>query len=247
MKYIFFLILSSYFAFSSSAQIEVPTRNYKKIIFKYETKPNFYFKKDSVFADTFLLKKEFPRINYILKKSHKDSIQNIGYILKENMNAEEKANLSSIIFHLYHQITYTYTIKSKKTKAKGSSCMDSECKNIFKLFFNKNSPGTTIFPSTVKYNDEHDLMTNNTYSGLSHEEKYPLIKWSEEFENVGFYDQTIKNHNSDDLYKYTNVILFNPDLDRHINPIHLFKNCNYGVRKTISKYSTTTLLSVKYK
>lgn len=248
MKYIFFLILSSYFAFSSIAQIELPINHYKKIIFKYETKPNFYFENEGIFADTFLLKKEFPRIKYILKKSPKDTLQNIGYLAKENMNTEEIIKLRSIIFHLYNQREFTYNVKSRKTKIKGSLCADAECKNIFKTFFKRNEFGTSIVPSTIEYYDERNIMIENRVSG-SFETNYNsnLINWSNELETAGFYSEYSRDHdNSNKQFLYINAIIVNPELDKHINPIHLFKNCDFGVKKIISKYYTTTLVSVRY-
>ncbi|MFT6749774.1 MAG: hypothetical protein ACJAQ1_001729, partial [Flavobacterium sp.] len=42
------------------------------------------------------------------------------------------------------------------------------------------------------------------------------------------------------------AVIMDRTLDKHITPIPLFGNCNYGITTVISKYYTTNLISLFY-
>ena len=50
--------------FKMFSQIEEKPINYKKIIFVYETKSNYFIDEDGVYADSLLIKLDFPEIKF---------------------------------------------------------------------------------------------------------------------------------------------------------------------------------------
>ena len=239
------LLLSLLFIENTCAQINPPIPNPRKIIFTYKTVPNFHFENNAVYADTFLLKKEFPRIKYDLKKSPTDTTKIVGCITKDKFNADEIKNFRSLLFHSFYEKKTIYNVKSKTAETSGSLCKSEECQTVYRLFFNdQNMTGTDFLPSEIKFYDTKKTIVNR---GQYHynETKYKdtKINWSPDFEYIGTYEYISKKDN----YKYTNAVIVDPSLDRHISPISLFENCNFGVREVISKYTTTTLISVEYK
>jgi hypothetical protein len=63
-----------------------------------------------------------------------------------------------------------------------------------------------------------------------------------EYPDIGTY----KIDNYYDKEKQTNAVIMDRTLDKHITPIPLFGNCNYGITTVISKYYTTNLISLFY-
>lgn len=240
-----FLLLPLLFFENTNAQINPPIPNPKKIIFTYKTVPNFHFENNAVYADTFLLKKEFPRIVYDLKKSPTDTTKIVGYITKNKFNVDEIKNFKSLIFHSFYERKTIYYVKSKTGEISGSLCKSEECLKAFRLFFNdRNKAGSDFFPSEIKFYDTKKIIVFKSQF-KNDEIKYEdnKINWLPDFEYIGTYAYISKKDN----YKYTDAVIVDPSLDRHISPIYLFDNCSFGVREVISKYTTTTLISVEYK
>ncbi len=71
------LILCCVFVtFEMFSQIEEKPINYKKIIFVYETKSNYFIDEDGIYADSLLIKLDFPEIKFTIVKN---LIQNENY------------------------------------------------------------------------------------------------------------------------------------------------------------------------
>lgn len=235
------LLLSLVFIENTCAQINPPIPNPRKIIFTYKTVPNFHFENNAVYADTFLLKKEFPRIAYDLKKSPTDTTKIVGCITKDKFNDEEFKNFRSSMYHYFNQSKTIYYVKSKRANSSVSLCKSEDCKAVFKLFFNEQKiAGANIFSEEIQFNDKNKTIIS---SGEYHyrETKYQdrNINWLPNFEYIGTYENIPELEIS--------TVIVDPSLDRHISPISLFENCSFGVREVISKDITTTLISVEYK
>ena len=77
MKKIFFFSLILFCNIVSS-QTSLP-ETYSKIKFVYEQKSNFFIEKDQLYADTLLLKIEFPKLKFSKILSPLDSTKTIGF------------------------------------------------------------------------------------------------------------------------------------------------------------------------
>ncbi|HSN49159.1 MAG TPA: hypothetical protein VLR29_10395, partial [Flavobacterium sp.] len=132
MKKIMFslFILVCNIAFSQTAIPET----YSKIKFVYEQKSNFIIENDKLYADTLLLKFEFPELKFSKISSPLDSAKTIGFIQIKSLNNEDKKKLSSILYHSTHTIDGTYDVKKNKTKlffTRGNKALSA----IFKEYF----------------------------------------------------------------------------------------------------------------
>ena len=237
-----FILLFGFNSFLFS-QIETPISKPKRIEFTYSTKPNFIFADNGFYADTTFFKIEFPRMKYDLKKSPQDSLKTLGFILKSKLYDVDLKKLKSITFHTFVEKKYVYYTKNKVLDYEGSFCKTKECQTILKEFFNEKSLyGIDFSPSTIRFYDDKKSTTQVVKpKSKNFDYSKNVITWLSNSENIGTY--TVLK----DDYNFTNVVIFNPLLDMHVNPNQLFSNSNFGVEKVISLQSTTTLTSVKYK
>ena len=217
------------------------TKSYKKIIFTYKCKPNMIFKGNLAYVDTTLLKLEYPKIKYQLTKSPEDSLKKVGMFSVKNLSPEDLSKLKGFIFHTYTEKTYKYNLKRTASYDNGSLCQDEECQKIYKLLSGTTTNGSDFYPNRIKYKEEKKQFKRTNLNVTDYDYKDNIIEWVEGFENIGRY-----------IYKgeynyYTNIVEFNPKLDKHVTPMPLFANCEYGVEKLYTIYTTTELVSVKYK
>ena len=235
-KYVVLLILIS-FHFVSFSQ----TKNYNKITFIYKSKPNITFKGYWAYADTLLLQLDYPKIKYQLIKSPEDSLKKVGVFFIRNLSPEDLKKLRNFVFHAYTKKIYKYNLKRTVSSDSGSLCKDEECKKIFELSFETKTNGSVFETGRIKYNEKNKKIKRTNFFITDYDYKDNLIEWVEGFENVGRYIFKGKYN------YYTNIIEFNPELDKHITPIPLFANCEYGIQKLYTLYTTTELVSVIYK
>ena len=237
MKKIFFtlIILACNIVFS---QTVIPEK-YSKIKFVYEQKSNFLIENDKVYADTLLLKAEYPKLKFSKVKSPSDSTKIIGFLEIKNFNTEDKKILESNLYHTTHTIEGSYELKKNKTKlsfTRGNKALIE----IFKKYFGGNySPFK--FNVVVDYN-EKKIHTN-----------YPRINYTKSFDSqlkkINFINDdkslgTYTLQNSKGIQ--TNVVTLDKKYNNKITPDIIFSNNDFGVGEILSIFDTLTLISVTY-
>jgi hypothetical protein len=226
------------------SQLNPPIPNPKKITFTYKTNPNIFFINDELYADTLVFKGVIPKVKYKLITSPKDSTKIIGTIKKEQIKTKYLKELAGFISHNSSIKEIQYVVSERKSAVKMTPSTQ-ECEEFFIQFFKR---PYVLFDNAVKkiellYDDENKKFTTKTaYSNSSNSYSRNFLKWYPNFPDVGSYE-------TDDLYiqkKQTNAVVIDKTLDKHISPIPLFGNCNYGITTVISRFYTTTLISVQY-
>jgi hypothetical protein len=237
MKKIFFsvLILFCNIVFSQSALSET----YSKIKFVYEQKSNFFIEKDQLYADTLLLKMEFPKLKFSKISSPLDSIKIIGFINIKSLSYEDNEKLGSILYHSTHTIEGTYDMIKHKTTLffnRGNSALNV----IFKKHFKGSYPHFS-FNVVVDYNKKY-IYTN--YPSVNYEESFDSqikkINFLNDEKTLGTY--TFENK----LGFHSNEIILNKKYSNKITPHIIFSNNDFAVDKISSQLDTITLLSVTY-
>ena len=134
LNIIFFLTFSNCF---SQVVFEKMPENAKEIHFVYQIKSNYIVNDEGVFADTLLLKIDFPTLKYNLRKNPQDSSLVYGFSTLKNFGGKNKDILYAIFYHSNETINGIHFIPSKKTVfnvVRG----DDETKMIFKKYLKPN-------------------------------------------------------------------------------------------------------------
>ena len=135
MKTIFISMLFLYcnIVFPQTASPE----NYSKIKFVYEQTSNFYIENDQLFADTLLLKMEFPKIKFSKTLSPLDSTKTIGLVNIKTLRGDDNRKLGNILYHSTHIIEGTYDKIEQKTTLYYER-VNSASNEILKRYFKDN-------------------------------------------------------------------------------------------------------------
>ncbi|MFV8331753.1 hypothetical protein [Flavobacterium sp. GSP14] len=233
-----FIIVLPFIYNIALAQNEEP-ESYSKIIFTYDQKSNFSVQDGIVYADTLLLKVEFPKMQFKKILNPKDSSTIIGSIELKNFGKDEINKLESQLYHITHKIQGVYNLKTNKTT----------------LFYKR---GNEELIKTYKQNFNRNFMAFSYKIIIDYNKKtvninYPRAQYSKSFQSIirkiNFTDNN-KEHGTFS-YQTTNgfsndVLNLNKAYNSKITTDVIFTNNDYGVEKIVSFYDTTTLLSVKY-
>ena len=237
MKKIFFsgLILFCNIVFSQT----VLSETYSKIKFVYEQKSNFFIENDQLFADTLLLKMEFPNLKFSKISSPLEPTKITGFVTVKSLSFEDNKKLGSILYHSTHTIEGTYDKTKHKTTLffnRGNTVLNV----IFKKHFKGPHPPFS-FNVVVDYNKKK-IFTN-----------YPSVNYVEAFEsqlkNINFLndEKTIGVYTFENKVGfYSNEITLNKKYNNKITPHIIFSNNDFAVDKTTSLLDTITLTSVTY-
>jgi hypothetical protein len=236
---LFFIVFENLFA-----QINPPIPNPKKITFVYKTNPNVFFDDDNLYADTLIFKALLPKLKYQLAKYPKDSTKIYGSIKKEQIKPKYLRELRGFISHNCSTKEFVYSVKEKKSTVVFTPST-KECEKFFMDFFKE--PFLLYSNATRKqehlFDDENKKITTKTiYSSSTNSYSNNLLKWYPNLPEIGSFVK-------DDYYnssKETLAVITDQTLDKHITPISLFGNCNFGVTNVVSRYYTTYLVSVSY-
>ena len=237
MKKIFFfsLILFCNIVFSQTSLPET----YSKIKFVYEQKSNFFIEKDQLYADTLLLKIEFPKLKFSKILSPLDSTKTIGFVNVKNLDYEENEKLGSILYHSTHTIEGTFDLIKHKTTLffnRGNVAL----KVILKKYFKGSYPPFS-FKVVIDYNKKQ-ILTN--YPSVNYEESFDsqlnIINFLNDEKTLGTY--TFENK----LGFHSNEIILNKKYNKKITPHIIFSNNDFAVDKITSLLDTITLLSATY-
>ena len=237
MKKIFFtlIILVCNIVFS---QTLIPEK-YSKVKFVYEQKSNFFIENYKVYADTLLLKVEYPKLKFSKVISPSDSTKIIGFLEIKNFNNEDKKKLENNLYHTTHTIEGTYDLKKNKTKlsfTRGNKSLNE----IFKKYF-----GGSYSP--FKFNVVVD------YNGKKIHTNYPRINYTKSIDSQLKKINFISADKSLGTYTFqnskgiqTNVISLDKKYNTKITPDIIFSNNDFGVGEIVSIFDTITLISVTY-
>ncbi|MCX6172791.1 MAG: hypothetical protein NT048_08140 [Flavobacterium sp.] len=210
----------------------------KEIHFVYQKKSNYVINDEGIFADTLLLKIDFPDLKYTLRKHPKDSTIICGFSTLKKLGDINKPKLKGILYHTNETIYGIHFIPSKKTVfnvVRG----DEETKMIFKKYFKERF-------INFEYREEFDFVNKTEkikFPNVNYDRTFTEISKTIEFqkdESVGFYSEINKG------VLFNNVVFFNNELSKFISPI-LFANSKFGVEKLETIMRTITLKSVTYK
>jgi hypothetical protein len=224
-------------------QINPPISNPKKISFVYKTNPNVFFDNNNLYADTLIFKVLLPKLKYQLANSPKDSTKIYGSVKREQLKNKHLKELAGYISHNCSTKEFVYSIKENKSVVVLTP-YTQECDEFFIEFFKK---PLVLYSNAVRkyellYDDENNKTTTiNSYSSSSNSYSKNILKRYPNLPDIG----SFVNKNYDNS-KETLAVITNETLDKYITPIPLFINCNVGVTNVISRYYTTTLVSVKY-
>jgi hypothetical protein len=230
---IFCLFITTYFF----SQIAEKPENFNKINFEYETKANYFVDEQGVYADTLLLKIDFPNLKHIIKINTIENVNYTGFIPLKNLKGDNLEKLISILYHTNQKIFGEYNKKSNKTVLKVIRD-DENLKKIFKENFKK-SYHYFNYEVIINYK-KNEIDTNYprvSYSNTIEERNKKMIYKRDTF---GIFKEIIRN------IEYINNVYLNSELDSKIMPEDLFSNNNFGVEKIEKIQSTTTLKSVSY-
>ena len=222
----------------SQVTYEKMTENTQEIHFVYKMETNYVINDEGIFADTLLLKIDFPDLKFSLRKHPLDSTVTCGFSTLKEFGRDNRNKLKSIIYHTNETISATHFIISKMTifnVVRGNE----ETKMVFKKYFGERFVN-------FEYRQEFD------FSKRIEKRKYPSVNYTLAFNEIakkidfktddtfGFYSETINNV----LYK--NVVYFNKNLPKYVSPL-VFENNIAGIEKIETISRTITLKSVYYK
>lgn len=240
MKILYFpylLFLNVLINFVSYGQIQEKPKEFTKIYFVYETKSTYRFDRNGIFGDTIQLKTDLPNNKFKKIQSITDSTKTIGFIPYKNLSDNEIKHLRTILFHTNIRTEIVYNLKKNKAYSKAYFCSDKQTKEIFTNFLGNNCDEIESSINIFVFKDQkYKVISDNGIFNY----KENLVKWIDGMDNIGTYEVKTKNE------IYTNAIIIDPNLDRHISPIQPFSNCDYGIKKVISIGHTIDLISVTY-
>ena len=222
----------------SQVVFEKMPANAKEIHFVYETKSNYLVNDEGIFADTLLLKIDFPTLKYILRKNPEDSSIVYGFSTWKGFGGKNKDKLYAILYHSNETINGMHFIPSNKTVfnvVRG----DDETKMIFKKYLKQRF-------LDFEYREEFDFVKKTEkirFPRVSYDRTFAEISKKIQFKNeptIGFYEEENKG------FLYKNIVFFNNNLSKFITPV-LFDNNNVGVQKIETVHRTIILKSVYYK
>jgi hypothetical protein len=235
--------------FKIFSQIEKPIENPKKISFTYKTTPNIHFEKNALFADTLLFKTLFPNKIYELVNSENTNSKILGKIFKSDLNEREMAVLGEVVYHSFNEEFYTYNVLKNTVKIKGSICKTKDCHDVFKIFFeDQDISGTDFLTREIKYFDAEQMIKTKSYFGNAQMDKKSInysnntVTWIDTTNHIGEYTTLKENKTVDNTIRIT----ADQTLNKHITPIDLFANCEFGIISMKSKNATIKLTKVVY-
>lgn len=233
-----FLILYSSSLFS---QIEETPKEYDKIVFRYTKKSNYYFNKKGLYADTLLLKIDFPDKKFVMSKFPNDSTSTAGFIPIYKLDTKDNIILRKIVSQNYSSTEVIFDVKKRKsTITKKFTDTSLIPKDLFDFLTVKPIQFKPV-PSFITYKDNFQYLVENSIENTVDSYEKNTIKWIEGNEKVGMFDYQLNN------LILTNLIYVDPKLNKYIVPTTLFSNCEFGVTKIISLLFTVELVSVSYK
>lgn len=238
MRYSLLLLFINSFLF---AQIEETPQKFSKIKFIYQSTTNYKFTDEGVYADTILIKKDFTDIDFKKVVSTDNPKLIVGFIAKGDLKKHHLSKLENILIHNNSTSEFIYDLKKNTIINKTSLAKDEKTQAIFKDFFNEKIDGIDCLETKIEISKDSTIkyLKRNIKTVFDYTNR--VINWMPNYTNKGTFD----NEEGDFIIKY--VISVNPKLNKFINPLFPFSNCEFGIEKIQSIPTTITLISVSYK
>ena len=231
------ILCTVFFTFKMFSQIEEKPINFNKINFIYETKSNYFIDEDGIYADSLLIKLDFPEIKFTTVNKLIENEKYNSFIPLKKLNESNLKKLCAILYHTNQKFIGEYDVKKNETHFKVER-NDELTKNIFKNIL-KERYSNFFYKIVIKFSKDkiHLNYPSENYTFTINEKAKNIIM---EDQLIGRYNEVVNN------LEFSNVVLLNINLDSKIMPDDIFTNNNYGV-EVIKKLNETTILkSVKY-
>jgi len=242
MNYLFYLFVFT-ISYSAFAQIEQKPESFKQIHFIYEETPNITIDEKGIYADSLLMAHIFEGKKFTKATSPDDSLKVTSFLPLDKLSKANKNDLISFIYHSTHRINGTYNV-NKNTTVLTSRRIDvnnisDKLKKYLKV--HKSPFDSFTFKTTIDYNKKTQTID---YPKVSYNESFTSkksnIEWINTEKTVGKYTKSTAT------LTYTNIVLVNSELEKHISPILPFENCESGIQIVKSYDNTTKLIYVNY-
>ena len=223
--------------FEMFSQIQEKPINYKKINFVYETKSNYFIDEDGIYADSLLIKLDFPEIKFTTVNKFIENENYNSFIPLKILNESNIKKLCDILYHTNQKFIGEYDVEKNETNFRVER-NDELTKKIFKNILNE--PYSNFFYKIVikfSKNKIHMNYPSVNYTFTINEKAKNIIM---ENQLIGRYKEVVNN------LEFSNVVSLNINLDSKIMPDDIFTNNNYGVEIIKKLKETTILKSVKY-
>lgn len=232
--FLFYMVLLANITF---AQEKTP--QYSKAYFVYERKSNYHIDEKGVYADTLLLKAEFPDLKYSRVKHPIDSIRIVGYVPLDKLSKKDKDELASSIYHTTELIEGVHDFKKNITRLKIRRD-DANAKEVIKKYLGERYHKFK-HKETIDYNKQKIWLK---FPSISYTKKFDTelktIKFGSDTRLWGYYRENRKTLLLD------NFVLLKEGLDNKIVPDVIFSNNEFGVEKIATIYQTIRLKSVTF-
>jgi hypothetical protein len=233
-KAIFFFLLCCEIL---SAQEKAPEK-FSKIRFVYNERSNYIVCKEGVYADTLLLRFDFPDMRF---EKAADSIYPgyYGFIAFKDFSEADREKLKHNLYHAAQKISGVYNLKTNSSQFTITRD-DAEMRKIFKDLLDE---GYSRFAFTASFDYSKQTMhldfETKTYD-FKFIKKAAVVNFSDDSKLKGKYIENGRNG------EFTNLVYFDESLTDKIVPQQLFSNSDFGVRKLVTIWSTIELESVIY-
>ena len=226
--------------FSQGVFPEKP-KKYKKINFIYIQKSNYDLREEGVYADTLLLKYEFPNLKYKKVEDPLNKGRICGLVqYSEFYIVEDRKRFIRQVFENNQILNATYYVKKKKTVINVVRD-NNQVRELIKKHFKDYSLLKYEYSLEIKgkKNKVKEIIPT-----VKKDKKYKLQRHEILFVNdaniAGVFRENLKKSPFKD-----NVIL-NKGLDKNIVPEIMFSNNDYGVETISTLFKTYQLVVVSY-
>lgn len=125
------LTLCVFLPFIVFSQIEDRPINFKEINFVYETKSNYFIDEDGIYADSLLIKLDFPEIKFIAVNKLIENQRYNSFVSLKHLKKSDIKRLCGILYHTNQKFIGEYDVEKNETNFRVER-NDDLAKKIFK-------------------------------------------------------------------------------------------------------------------
>lgn len=218
----------------SFAQINPQPTEFKKVAFTYLKSAKYTYDTKGIYGNGEEMKKDFSRATISF-----DTVKNESFIAFSDLTQDEKTKLMKILYQNTEMVYGVYDVKKNKTTLKHVR-EDINLKLLFKSVSNSDYP---YLDYEVVYDYDKNLETNYFPKQKSKKpifENRKMLTWLYSDVNTATY----LDKESSVLIK--NTVVIDENLNQYVNPLPLFDNCVFGVKKLETPDYIMTLQTVSF-
>jgi len=193
---------------------------YKKIEFVYEQRTNYTIKKEGFYADTLLLKIDFPDEQFELVDNPEKPDEKIGYIKFKQLSSSQRSQFRSRIWHAEKNIYGVYDVATNTTS-----------------LFHQRQDKKWQWKTSIDFNVNQIYLQKPMFES----ENPPTIVYDDQAHLSGRYKNKYGN------WVFDNIVVFDPEVPKFVATDDAYITGEFGIKKIITMRSTTQLKSVVYK